>query len=147
MSTEEYNENDEFEPKEESVDPDYAEEEEKPRKGSRIVLIIAVLALVGLNVFLGVSIYKQTEDLKLKEAEIADLNTQRDELMAKVDSLSSSLKNLNQDLAEKDSSLTGLINELEELRKELDDSKSQVRTLSGYKQKYQDYLTYKSLAE
>jgi DNA repair exonuclease SbcCD ATPase subunit len=144
MSTEEYNENEELQ--KEPGNSAY-EEEEKPRKGSRVVLIVAVLVLVGLNVFLGINIYNQTEELKAKEKEIAMLDSQRTVLLARVDSLTTSLTSLNSDLAKKDSSITQLIQELDVLKKELSDKKSEVNTLLGYRQKYQDYLKYKSLAE
>jgi DNA repair exonuclease SbcCD ATPase subunit len=145
MSTEEYNENEEFEPQD-SYESDYEEEEEKPRKGSRVVLIIAVAALVGLNVFLGWNIYSQTEKLKEKEAEIAELDAQRVMLLAKVDSLSTHVASLTTAAAEKDTSLANLRTELETLKAQLTDKDKYIATLEDYKRKYKDYLTYKKLA-
>ncbi|MBI1185632.1 hypothetical protein GC194_15295, partial [bacterium] len=147
MSTEEYNENEEFETRDDSYEPDYEEEEEKPRKGSRIVLIIAVCALVGLNGFLGYNIYNQTEKLKVKEKELAELDSQRVLLLAKVDSLSSSLISLNKEVNTKDSSLQALISQLQSLKEELNGKDQQIKSLYVYKQKYNDYMKYKNEAE
>lgn len=145
MSTEEYNENDEFEPQD-SYESDYEEEDEKPRKSSRVVLIIAVAALIGLNLFLGWNIYSQTEKLKEKEAEIAALDSQRVMLLAKVDSLTTHVATLTTDAAEKDSSLANLRTELETLKAQLTDKDKYIATLEDYKRKYKDYLHFKNLA-
>ncbi|MGB0430415.1 MAG: hypothetical protein ACPGLV_08070 [Bacteroidia bacterium] len=144
MSTEEYNEKEEFEPQD-SYESDYEEEEEEqPRKGSRIILVIAVLALVGLNIFLGINIYSQTEKLKEKEAEIAELAEQKKELIARVDSLKSVVTNLNDEIVGKDSSMTALQDKILELESALKGAQGQISDLKTYKQRYQDYLKYKN---
>ncbi|MFY0673797.1 MAG: hypothetical protein JXQ87_10345 [Bacteroidia bacterium] len=141
MSTEEYNDNEEFEPQD-SYESDYEEEEEKPRKGSRVVLIIAVAALVGLNVFLGWNIYSQTEKLKEKEAEIAELDSQRVMLLAKVDSLTSHVEVLDSEAALKDSTLAQLKESLETLKSQLSDKDSYISTLEQYRDMYKKYKGY-----
>lgn len=143
MSTEEYNENEEFEPKD-SYESDYEEkEEEKPRKGSRVVLIIAVLALVGLNVFLGVNIYTQTAELHEKEVEIARLDSTRLALLDSAKVLKESIASLKTDNQEKDSTLAKLQTQIADYINQLTDKDQRINSLKAMERKYLEYKGYK----
>lgn len=147
MSADEYNENEEFESNEDSYEPDYEEEEEKPRKGSRVVLIIAVLILVGLNVFLGINIFKQTEELKVKEGEIAALDSQKRVLIARADSLEGALRDYSKSISIKDDSLTLLLVNIEEYKKNLQSADAEIGKLKWYRNEYVKFKRFQAEAE
>mgnify|MGYP000091052673 CR=1 FL=1 len=147
MSSDEYNENEEYETQDESYEPDYEEEEEKPRKGSRIVLIIAVLVLVGLNIFLGINIYNQSQVLKGKKAEIAALDSQKQLLIQRVDSLRISLEEAKGTVDMKDAELNNLIAELDKYKEDLNGAESKIKSLQSLATKARQYDKYKAQAE
>lgn len=147
MSADEYNENEEFESNDDSYEPDYEEEEEKPRKGSRIVLIIAVLILVGLNVFLGINIYNQTEELKVKENEIAALDSQKQVLILRADSLQGALQDYSKSIDIKDDSLTLLLMNIEEYKKNLQSADAEIGKLKWYRNEYVKFKRFQAEAE
>lgn len=88
MSIEEYNEEEENEMDGDSYsdsdfDDDYSEEEgeqKKSKKGARIILIIAVLLLIGLNGFLGWKLNGHSKSIKEKQAAIEKLTKEKSEL-------------------------------------------------------------------
>lgn len=147
MSSDEYNENEEYETQDGAYEPDYEEEEEKPRKGSRIVLIIAVLVLVGLNIFLGINIYNQSQDLEVKKQEIAELDAQKKLLIDRVDSLRMSLQEAKGTIDMKDAELNDLIAELDKYKKDLSGAESKIKSLQGLATKARQYDKYKAQAE
>lgn len=147
MSSDEYNENEEYESQEDSYEPDYEEEEEKPRKGSRIVLIIAVLVLVGLNIFLGINIYNQSQDLEVKKQEIAALDSQKTVLIQRVDSLRISLQEAKGTIDMKDAELNDLIAELDKYKEDLSGAESKIKSLKSLASKALQYDKYKAQAE
>ena len=147
MSADEYNENEEFESNEDSYEPDYEEEEEKPRKGSRVVLIIAVLILVGLNVFLGINIYNQTEEIRGKEREIAALDSQKQVLILRADSLEGALRDYSKSIDIKDDSLTLLLMNIEEYKKNLQSADAEIGKLKWYRNEYVKFKRFQAEAE
>ena len=148
MSTDEFNENEDFESQDESYEPDYEEEqeEEQPKKKSRVVLILAVLTLAGLNAFLFFNIHNQTKEIEAKNAEIRALDSNKTVLLAKVDALTNQIASLETGLTDKDASIANLMEEINGLKEELSSKDSKINSLAAFQRKFKEYEGYKTQA-
>lgn len=130
--SEEYNEED----YEQEVDGDLEEtEEQKPKKSSRILLIVFVLLLAGLNVFLGYNIFQQKEELEAKKAAIIKLEKTRDSLNTRIDAMTSEIGNLQDSLSTKDATLASLMTELSSLKEEINQKDEKLKNLDYFRRK------------
>lgn len=144
MSTEEYNENEEMESQENSYESDYEEEEKPSRKGSRIVLIIFVIALVGLNAFLGYNIFTQKKEITAKAEQITKLENKKKSLLASIDSIKTVLASAENTISSQDDELNQLREKIEALEKDLRSKNSALKDLDRYKKEAQEVETLRA---
>lgn len=137
MSVEEYNEEEEYERNEDNEfeDDEYQEEEEtkKSRKGARIVLIIAVILLVGLNAYLYMKMKERKDALDVKTAEYKELK----EAKRKVDSTLAVYEERIDSLAATVDDKKGII---AELQAEVDKFKKLYQSAEAKAQRYSKYV-------
>ncbi len=143
MSTEEYNENEEFEPQD-SYESDYEEEEEEqPRKGSRIVLVIAVIALVGLNGFLGYNVISQKKALEQRKIEMAKLDSLNTVLVDSARVLNEQLAALQADGILKDSTISKLQSDIVNYIEQLEKQKKQINSIPAMQRELKTLRDYR----
>ena len=136
--SEEYNENEEFEQDESFEDNDQYEEENeelerKPKKGSRIVLVIAVFALIGLNAFLGYNIFNQKKELEAQAAKIERLNNTKDSLNTVVTELESQVLNYKEKSAADSANIAELLSQIDNLKTTLSDKDATIAKYKSYR--------------
>lgn len=133
MSTEEdYNEKESYEVEEEM-------EEQKPKKGSRILLVVFVLALVGLNVFLGFNIFNQKKELEARQADIAKVTKEKELLKNSLDSLKIAVEAYVGTISEKDAELDKFKAQLDSLEGQLDKKDQIIKSSSGLRAQLAKY--------
>lgn len=124
MSIEEYNEEEENEMDGDSYsdndfDDDYSEEEgeqKKSKKGARIILIIAVLLLIGLNGFLGWKLNGHSKSIKEKQAAIELLEKEKSALDSTATALSGKIDSMKVVLGGKDKFILSLEAKVDSIR-------------------------------
>ncbi|MCB0736282.1 MAG: hypothetical protein KDC92_02130 [Bacteroidetes bacterium] len=151
MSIEEYNEEEEYEQNEASESSEYDdneyqdehEEKKGSRKGARIVLIIAVLLLLGLNGFLFQQFFQHKKDIEEKQAAYELLEAEK----AKVEAELADFKVRVEDLKKQAGVDKALLEELEAkligLEADLAAEQKKSATLQSYAKYKKDFFDLK----